>query len=293
MATNLLKAQYPVTVYDLNPAPLEELRELGAEVAASAADSAAAAEVVITMLPSSPHVEAAVLGPGGAVEGMTPGSVLIDMSTIDPLVSRRVNGELAARGLQMLDAPVSGGSVGARDATLTIMVGGPKPVFDACCPILETLGKHVIYCGEAGMGAVVKVVNNLIAGVTLAVVAEAFNLGMRAGAEPGLLHDVITRSSGNCWALQKIPPYPGLVAEAPANHDFEPGFMVDLMHKDLGLAISAATGLGAPAMLAATAHELFGVAANLGYGRLDQSAVVKAVEALSRPVASHAVAEDA
>ena len=283
MASHLLKAHYPVTVFDLNPEPVEELRELGAEAATSAALCARDARVVITMLPSSPHVEAAVLGAGGAIHGMQPGTVLIDMSTIDPLVSRRVSQEVTARGLQMLDAPVSGGSVGARDATLTIMVGGPKDLFEECRPILEVLGKNVIHCGDVGMGEVVKVVNNLIAGVTLAVVAEAFNIGIRAGADPRLLHDVITKSSGNCWALQKIPPYAGLVDDAPANNDFAPGFMVDLMHKDLGLAMSAAKGIGAPAMLAAIAHELFGVAANLGYGRRDQSAVVKAIESMSGP----------
>jgi len=283
MAGHLLTAHHSVTVFDLNPVPVEELRELGAEPATNAAACAENADVVITMLPSSPHVEAAVLGPDGILQGMRPGTILIDMSTIDPLVSRRINQSVTARGFRMLDAPVSGGSVGARDATLTIMVGGPRPLFDACCPILEVLGKNVIYCGEAGMGSVVKVVNNLIAGVTLAVVAEAFNIGVRAGADPQLLHDVITRSSGNCWALQKIPPYPGLVDGAPANGDFAPGFMVDLMHKDLGLAISAAKGLQAPAMLAAVAHELFGIASHLGHGRLDQSAVVKAVEAISGP----------
>jgi 3-hydroxyisobutyrate dehydrogenase len=284
MAAHLLKAHHSVTVYDLDPTPLEELRELGAEVATSAAECAANAQVVITMLPSSPHVEAAVLGPDGILEGLPAGATLIDMSTIDPLVSRRVNQEVTARGFGMLDAPVSGGTVGARDATLAIMVGGPRDLFDACCPILELLGKNVIYCGEAGMGAVVKVVNNLIAGVTLAAVAEAFNIGVRAGADPRLLHNVVTRSSGNCWALHTIPPYPGLVNGAPADRDFAPGFMIDLMHKDLGLAMSAAKGLGAPSFLASTAHELFGVASNLGHGRHDQSAVVKAIEALSRPV---------
>ncbi len=290
MATNLLAAHVPVTVYDINPAPIDDLRELGAEAAESAAACATRAEIVITMLPSSPHVETAVLGPNGVLQGMRPGAVLIDMSTIDPLVSRRVAAKVVAAGFRMLDAPVSGGSVGARDATLTIMVGGPSDVLERCRPILDLLGQNVVHCGESGMGAVVKLVNNLIAGVTLAAVAEAFNIGVRAGADPRLLHEVVTRSSGNCWALQKVPPYPGLVAEAPADNGFPPGFMVDLMHKDLGLAVAAAKGLHAPAWLAGVAHELFGVAANLGFGRLDQSAVVKAVEAMSGPgaVADHA-----
>jgi len=281
MAINLLKRQYPVTAFDLNPTPVEELREFGAEAAASSAEAAAAGEVIVTMLPSSPHVEAAVLGPGGVLEGMKPGSVLIDMSTIDPLVSRRVAEQVAARGFRMLDAPVSGGSVGARDASLTIMVGGPKDLFDDCRPILEAMGSNVIHCGENGMGEVVKVVNNLIAGVSMAVVAEAYNIGLRAGADPQVLFNVISTSSGSCWANNRNLPYPGIVPTSPANDDYAPGFMVDLMRKDLGLAIDAAKGLRAPAMLAAVAEQLFGSASNLGHGRRDMSAVVKAIEALS------------
>ena len=281
MAVNLLKRHYHVTAFDLNPAPVEELREFGAEAAASSAEAAAAGEVVITMLPSSPHVEAAVLGSGGILEGMRPGSVLIEMSTIDPLVSRRLAEQVTGRGFRMLDAPVSGGSVGARDATLTIMVGGPKDVFDACRSILEAMGQNVIHCGDHGMGEVVKVVNNLIAGVSMAVVAEAYNIGLRAGADPKVLYDVISRSSGSCWAHDKNNPHPGMVPGSPASNDYAPGFMVDLMRKDLGLAIAAAKGLRAPAVLAAVAEQLYASASNIGYGRNDLSAVLKAVEALS------------
>ena len=281
MATNLLKRHYPVTAFDLNPAPVEELREFGAEAAASATEAAAAGEVVITMLPSSPHVEEAVLGAQGALKGMRPGSVLIDMSTIDPLVSRKVAQEVQAKGYRMLDAPVSGGSVGARDATLTIMVGGPADLFEECTPILEALGRNVVHCGDVGMGEVVKVVNNLIAGVSMAVVAEAFNIGVKAGADPRVMFDVVSKSSGNCWSLTHCLPYPGILPEAPSNNDFAPGFMVDLMRKDLSLAMSAAKGLQAPALLASVAHELYGAASNLGYGRRDMSAVQKAIEALT------------
>ena len=281
MAINLLKRHYQVTAFDLNPAPVEELLEYGAEQAGSSAEAAAAGDVVITMLPSSPHVEEAVLGPGGILDGMRPGTVLIDMSTIDPLVSKRVAEQVGAKGFRMLDAPVSGGSVGARDATLTIMVGGPKNLFDQCKPILEAMGKNVIHCGENGMGEVVKVVNNLIAGVSMAVTAEAYNIGLRAGADPKVLYDVISKSSGRCWSHDVNHPIPGVIPASPANDDYTPGFMVDLMRKDLGLAISAAQGVQAPAVLAAAAEQLFGVASNLGFGRKDMSAVVKAVQALS------------
>jgi len=283
MAINLLKSRYPVTAYDLNPAPVEELREFGAEAAASSAEAAAAGEIVITMLPSSPHVEEAVLGPGGVLDGMRPGTILIDMSTIDPLVSKRVAEQVAARGFQMLDAPVSGGSVGARDATLTIMVGGPADVFAECKPLLEAMGKNVIHCGENGMGEVVKVVNNLIAGVSMAVTAEAYNIGLRAGADPKVLYDVISKSSGRCWSHDTNHPYPDVIPTSPANNDYAPGFMVDLMRKDLGLAISAAQGVQAPAILAAAAEQVYGAASNMGFGRRDMSAVVKAFQALSGP----------
>jgi 3-hydroxyisobutyrate dehydrogenase len=281
MARNLLGRHYPVTVFDLNPEPVEELREFGAEAATSCADCASRAEVVITMLPSSPHVEEAVLSAEGALAGMRPGSVLIDMSTIDPLVTRKVSEVVTSQGFRMLDAPVSGGSIGARDATLTIMVGGPAELFQECKPILECLGANVIHCGEIGMGEVVKVVNNLIAGVSMAVVAEAFNIGIQAGADPRIMFDVISRSSGSCWSVNKALPIAGILDEAPANNDFAPGFMVDLMRKDLGLAMSAAKGLKAPAMLAAVAHELYGAASNLGHGRRDMGAVIKAIQALT------------
>jgi 3-hydroxyisobutyrate dehydrogenase len=281
MARNLLKRHFQVTAYDLNADAVEALREYGAEPAGSCAEAAAAGEVVVTMLPSSPHVEAAVLGAEGALAGMRPGSVLIDMSTIDPLVSKKVAREVESKGFRMLDAPVSGGTVGARDATLTIMVGGPADLFEACRPLLEAMGKNVIHCGDNGMGEVVKVVNNLIAGVSMAVVAEAYNIGIQAGADPKVMYDVISKSSGSCWSHDKVLPYPGIVESAPANRDFEPGFMVDLMRKDLGLAMAAAKGVRAPALLASVAHELYGGASNLGYGRKDMSAVLKAVEALT------------
>ncbi|MCC7367805.1 MAG: 3-hydroxyisobutyrate dehydrogenase [Chloroflexi bacterium] len=283
MAINLLKRHIPVTAYDLNPAPLDELREYGAEIVDSAKAAAAAGEVIVTMLPSSPHVEAAVLGAGGVLEGMRPGSVLVDMSTIDPLVSKSVAEKVAAAGFTMLDAPVSGGSVGARDATLTIMVGGPAGVFEEVRPILEAMGKNVIHCGENGMGEVVKVVNNLIAGVSMAVVAEAYNIGIRAGADPKVMYDVISKSSGRCWSHDVNLPIGDVIPVTPANQDYEPGFMVDLMRKDLGLAISAAKGVQAPAIMAAAAEQLYGSASNLGFGRRDMSAVVKAVTALSGP----------
>jgi 3-hydroxyisobutyrate dehydrogenase len=280
MASNLIKAGHQLTVYDINPRPVEELAGLGAEPAGSAAAAAAASEVAIAMLPSSPHVEAAVLGPGGVLEGLKPGRALIDMSTIDPLVTRKVAQAAAERGIRMLDAPVSGSLPKATDGTLTIMVGGPKELFEECLPILRCMGENIFHVGEIGMGETVKLCNNLIAAVSQIAVSEAFAIGVAAGADPKVLHQVITRSSGDCWVLRTRPPHPGLVEGAPVDQGWAPGFMTDLMLKDVGLALSLAGGVGATSLLGAIAQQLYGAASAAGHGREDFSSVDFVVRAL-------------
>jgi betaine-aldehyde dehydrogenase len=277
MAGNLLAAGHTLRVYDVDASrgPLLEAR--GAVNCGSAGQAAAGADVVISMLPASGHVLAAMLGAEGAVEHLRPGATVIEMSTIDPGTTRRVAEAVAARGCQMLDAPVSGGSVGARDATLTIMVGGEAGVLEAHREVLRALGSRIVHCGAIGMGETVKLANNLLAGTSMIAVAEAFALGIRAGADPRVLHDVIGSSSGNCWSLRSVP-VPGLVPDAPVNHDFAPGFRVDLMHKDLGLALGAGSDLGLPLTLTAMAHQLYGLASRHGHGSLDMSAVAKLLE---------------
>ena len=277
MASNLLGAGHTLRVYDVEAARVQALQDSGAEAAASARLAAEDADVVISMLPASRHVVAAMLGPEGAVEGLRPGATVIDMSTIDPGTTRLVAEAVAAKGCRMLDAPVSGGSIGARDATLTIMVGGDAAVLDEHRDLLGALGTRVIHCGPLGMGETVKLANNMVAGASMIAVAEAFALGIRGGADPRVLHEVMADSSGNCWALS-YAPVPGLVPRAPVNHDFAPGFMVDLMHKDLGLALGAGDELGVPLTLTAVAHQLYGLASGHGYGRLDMSAVAKLLE---------------
>ena len=280
MASNLIKAGHQLTVYDINPQPVEELAGLGAEPAGSAAAAAAASEVTIAMLPSSPHVEAAVLGPGGVLEGLKPGRTLIDMSTIDPLVTRKVAQAAAERGIKMLDAPVSGSLPKATDGTLTIMVGGPKEVFEECLPILRCMGENIFHVGEIGMGETVKLCNNLIAAISQIAVSEAFAIGVAAGADPKVLHQVISRSSGDCWVIRTRPPYPGLVEDAPVDQGWAPGFMTDLMLKDVGLALSLARGVGATSLLGAIAQQLYGAASAAGHGREDFSSVDFVVRAL-------------
>lgn len=278
MALNLIRAGHELTVYDVVPAAVEVVVAGGARAAGSAREAAAAGEVVIAMLPAPPHVVAAMFGPDGAIEGLRPGATLIDMSTIDPGTTRRVAEAAAAQGARMLDAPVSGSSTGAVNATLTIMVGGARADFEAQRDLLGALGTNVIHCGPLGMGETVKLANNLISGVTMVAVAEAFTLGVRAGADPRVLFDVIGKSSGNCWSLQTRPPVPGLAPNSPADHDFAPGFMTDLMHKDLGLALAAGDALRVPLALTALAHQLYTMTSAQGYGRQDFSAVAKLLE---------------
>lgn len=273
MATNLIRAGHTLTVYDVVPAAVEEMARRGAVPAGSPREAAAAGDVVISMLPASPQVLAAMFGLDGAIEGLRPGACLIDMSTIDPGTTKRVAEAVAARGATMLDAPVSGSSSGAEAATLTIMVGGDAETFAARRGVLGAMGANVIHCGPIGMGETVKLANNLIAGVSMAAVAEGFALGVRAGADPNVLFEVISKSSGNCWTLQTRPPVPGLVPTSPADHDFAPGFMTDLMHKDLGLALAAGDELNVPLMLTALAHQLYAMTSAQGHGRKDFSAV--------------------
>ena len=211
MAANLIRAGHALTVYDVVPAAMEALVGQGARTAGSPREAAAAGETVISMLPASRHVVAAMFGPDGAIEGLRPGATLIDMSTIDPGTTRRVAEAVGAKGARMLDAPVSGSSTGATAGTLTIMVGGDLATLNGQRDLLGAMGTNVIHCGPIGMGETVKLANNLVSGVTMAAVAEAFALGVKAGADPRILFEVLSKSSANCWSLQTRPPVPGLV----------------------------------------------------------------------------------
>lgn len=278
MALNLVKAGHQLTVFDIDRAAVEVLAGAGARAAGSAREAAQGQEVVVSMLPASRHVEAAYLGPDGIVAGIDANTVVIDMSTIDPGTSRRVADQLTARGAQVLDAPVSGSSLGAAEGTLTIMVGGDEEVLGSQRDLLEAMGKNVIHCGGGGMGQAVKLCNNLVAAASVAAVAEAFALGQRLGADPTVMFDVMSKSSGNCWALQTRPPVAGLVPSAPSNDDFAPGFMTDLMHKDLGLIMAAATEARLPVPIAAAAQQQYALASHQGFGRRDFSAVFKVLD---------------
>jgi 3-hydroxyisobutyrate dehydrogenase len=251
----------------------------GALAAGSAAEAASQGEVVITMVPNSPEVEVAYLGPKGVLEGARSGQVAIDMSTIDPATTRKVGTRLETAGIRMLDAPVSGGVPGAVAGTLTIMVGGDPVVFAQARPILGAMGKNVVHVGPLGSGEVAKICNNLLAGVSMIAAAEAFTIGTRAGVDPKILHEIIRTSSGNCWAVENNCPVPGLVPKAASNREFGAGFMTDLMAKDLSLARAAARDLGVPCFTGALAHDLYMLASRHGLGRKDFSSVIQLLTA--------------
>lgn len=273
MVANLLKKGFAVAAYDVAPAALAAAARLGAATAGSAAEAARESDLVITMLPSSSHVEAAYLAQGGVLEGAAAGRLCLDMSTISPSVSRRVADAARRRGLRFLDAPVSGGVPGATDGTLTVMVGGEAADLEEARPALAAMGTTIIHVGPVGSGEVAKVCNNLISGVTMVALSEAFRIAEGFGVDPRVLTDVLFKSSGNSWVLQHVHPVPGMVAKAPANQDYAAGFTTDLMAKDLGLAVGAARELRVPAVVASAAQQVLRLASSHGFGRKDYSSV--------------------
>ena len=273
MLANLVKKGFAVVAYDVVPAALAGAVKAGATAAASAAEVGRQGELVITMLPSSSHVEAVYLGRGGVLEGVAGGRLCVDMSTIDPSVSRRVAAALAAKQVRFLDAPVSGGVPRATDGTLAIMVGGDARDLEEARPALAAMGANIIHVGAVGSGEVAKLCNNLIAGVSAVAVSEAFRIAEGFGVDAKVLTDVISKSSGNTWVMEHMHPVPGLVARSASSQDYAPGFMTDLMAKDLGLAVNAARELRVPVVVAPAAQQVLRLASSHGLGRKDFTAV--------------------
>jgi 3-hydroxyisobutyrate dehydrogenase len=273
MLANLVKKGFTVVAYDAVAAALAGAVKAGATAATSSAEVARASELVVTMLPSSSHVEAVYLGAGGVLEGIAGGRLCVDMSTIDPSVSRRVAAALAAKKVRFLDAPVSGGVPRATDGTLAIMVGGDARDLEEARPALAAMGANVIHVGAVGSGEVAKLCNNLIAGVSAVAVSEAFRIAEGFGVDAKVLTDVISKSSGNTWVMEHMHPVPGLVARSASSHDYAPGFMTDLMAKDLGLAVNAARELRVPVVVAPAAQQVLRLASSHGLGRKDFTAI--------------------
>lgn len=274
MCLNLLKAGFPLTVYSRRPESADQVVEAGATRADSPRALAEASDVVITMVTNSPDVEAVLLGPDGALAGAHAGLILVDMSTIAPAVARKVAAVAAVRGVPMLDAPVSGGSQGAEAGTLTIMAGGDRDVFERVRPVFEAMGRreNILHVGPSGAGQTVKLINQHLCGVIAAADAEAFVLGVKAGADVATMARIIGASSGGNWQLANP------VALRAFTGSFEPGFFTDLLIKDLDLVLELATEQGVAAPLAAQARQLYERARQQGYGRRDYTSVFVPLE---------------
>jgi 3-hydroxyisobutyrate dehydrogenase len=275
MLANLVKNGFSVIAFDVVPAALEAAVRLGAERAGSAGEAVANCELVITMLPSSANVEAVYLGSAGIVESAAPGRLCVDMSTIDPGTSQRVAARLKDRGLRFLDAPVSGGVGGATAGTLAIMVGGNAGDLEEARPALAAMGSNIIHVGDVGAGEVAKLCKNLISGSALIAVAEAFRIGEAFGVDLQILTSVIAKSSGATWVMEHMHPVPGIVDSAASSRQYAPGFMTDLMAKDLALAVNAAREKRVPVVVAPAAQQLYRLASSHGLGREDFSSVYK------------------
>jgi 3-hydroxyisobutyrate dehydrogenase len=271
MAVNLARAGHSVTGFDLVPAALDMARGEGVRIAASAAEAVSGAEVVITMLPAGKHVVAVW---SEIVPAMQSGSLIVDSSTIDVESARKAHALAAERGLASVDAPVSGGTVGAKNAALTFMAGGSAQDFARAQPLLAQMGKRVVHCGEAGAGQAAKICNNMILGISMIGISEAFVLAEKLGLSHQALFDVASTSSGSCWALANHCPVPGPVPTSAANQGYKPGFATALMLKDLRLAQQAALASGAATPLGAEAAQLYGLFDAAGHAGDDYSAIV-------------------
>jgi len=273
MAANLVKGGYRVTGFDLSPTACADAREKGIKTATSAPEAVSDADVVITMLPAGRHVLAVWRE---IVPAMKDGALLIDSSTIDVGSARQAHEMAAAanRGLASLDAPVSGGVGGATAGTLTFMCGGTGEAFARARPVLEKMGAKIVHCGDAGAGQAAKICNNMILGISMIGVAEAFVLAEKLGLSHQALFDVASTSSGQCWSLTSYCPVPGPVPSSPANNGYKPGFAAALMLKDLRLAQEAANATGATTPLGAEAAQLYSLFAAAGHASEDFSGII-------------------
>ena len=279
MTLNLLKAGHEVTIFARHPdkPEVQEALQAGAKLAPSARAVAMASEIVITMVPNSAQVEEVVAGPQGVLEGSRKGLIIIDMSTIAPEMSRKMAAAATTKGAYFLDAPVSGGSQGAVNAALTIMVGGDADIFERVRPVLEAMGKkeNIFHVGPVGSGEVVKLVNNMLVGVIAAGIAESFVMGVKAGADVETMAKIIGQSAGASWQLSAQFPLRAF------NGSFKPGFMTDLLHKDLGLALDLASEIQTPVAMTALARQQYEMARASGHGRDDYTVLLKILEQIA------------
>ncbi|WP_283807313.1 3-hydroxyisobutyrate dehydrogenase [Bradyrhizobium sp. UFLA03-84] len=278
MAANLVKAGHKVTAFDLVAASRDQAKSDGAAIAESGVGAVKGADVVITMLPAGKHV----LGVWNEVlPAMAKGALIIDCSTIDVESAKQAHALAAKHGMASIDAPVSGGTGGAKGATLTFMCGGEAKAFAAAQPMLANMGKKIVHCGAGGAGQAAKICNNMILGISMIAVGEAFVLAEKLGLSHQALFDVASTSSGQCWSLTTYCPVPGPVPTSPANNDYKPGFASNLMVKDLTLAQDAANAAGAVTPLGKHAQELYKTFDASGHGGVDFSGIIQHVRSLA------------
>jgi 3-hydroxyisobutyrate dehydrogenase len=275
MAQNLLKVGHVVSGFDVNAEASEWLAASGGKGTNSIGDACNGAEVVVTMLPAGEHVREVYLGEGGVLAAVTPGTLLIDSSTIDVQAARGVARAAEGRGLDMVDAPVSGGVTGAQGATLTFMVGGSDDAFARARLILDSMGKTIVHAGGSGTGQAAKICNNMILGASMIVVSEAFLLAEKLGLDAQKLFDISSKSSGQCWSMTSYCPVPGLVPASPANRDYQAGFTAAMMLKDLNLAQAAARATRATTPLGAGAAAVYERFVDTGEGGVDFSGIIR------------------
>lgn len=274
MSANLVKAGHTVRGFDIEESANEAARSHGVDVAESAADAVRDAELVFTMLQSGAVVEEVLTGPGGAYANMPVGSVVVDCSTIGVDTARSLHERASEHGVGFVDAPVSGGVQGAEQGTLTLMLGGDVDHVEKADAPLRSIGSYILHVGKSGDGQAMKVVNNAMLGIGMAAACEASVLSQRLGLDPQAFHDIVTRSSGDNWAFRNWFPLPDVVPTSPSSHGYEPGFMIDLVIKDLGLATSTAQELDVRSDTAQAAMKLFAEASAAGAGRRDVTALL-------------------
>jgi 3-hydroxyisobutyrate dehydrogenase len=273
MAANLVKAGHEVAGFDLIPALARKLTASGGVAAETTAAACRGADAIITMLPAAEHVRDVYCAPGGVID--VAGALLIDSSTIDVATAREVAARAAGKGLAMVDAPVSGGVAGAAAGTLTFMVGGPDAAFERARPLLESMGKTIVHAGGSGNGQAAKICNNMILGVSMIAVSEAFVLAEKLGLDAQRLFEIASKSSGQCWSMTSYCPVPGPVPTSPANRGYQAGFTAAMMLKDLRLAQDAARSANTATPLGAAAAELYGSFTGQGHAGEDFSAIIR------------------
>jgi 3-hydroxyisobutyrate dehydrogenase len=273
MAINLLKAGYQVAGFDLVQSQLDAFAKAGGKTVTNANDAAKNVDVLISMLPASRHVEGLYLGDSGLLANTNPQTILVDCSTISPKMAQAVASAAQAKGFEMVDAPVSGGTAGAQAGTLTFMVGGQQSAVERIRPLLEKMGKNIFHAGANGAGQTVKVCNNMLLGIQMLGTCEALRLGIANGMDPKILSDIMSKSSGRNWALELYNPCPGVMDNVPSSKDYAGGFGVDLMLKDMGLATENAEALEASVPLGKLAQQLYEAHSKAGHGQLDFSSV--------------------